>query len=138
MSNLPTVQLIYEAFGKGDIPAILDVIAEDVEWEAWDDNSAVKAGVPWMVWSDQGGFGFERSDGSYVDAMLVALGLTPGTLSNPKITLSTAKPRVGDRITVKVSATRTGPVGACPETWFVSHTRGHGDRSRCHDGGRRP
>jgi len=49
VSNLATVQTIYEAFGKGDIPAILDVLADDVEWEAWADNSAVKAGVPTMV-----------------------------------------------------------------------------------------
>jgi ketosteroid isomerase-like protein len=49
MSNLATVQAIYEAFGKGDVPAILDVLADDVEWESWADNSAVKAGVPWMT-----------------------------------------------------------------------------------------
>ena len=49
MSNIATVQGIYEAFGKGDVPAILDVLADDVEWESWADNSAVKAGVPWMI-----------------------------------------------------------------------------------------
>jgi ketosteroid isomerase-like protein len=49
MSNLGTVQGIYEAFGEGDVPAILAVLADDVEWEAWEDNSAVKAGLPWMV-----------------------------------------------------------------------------------------
>lgn len=49
MSNLSTVQSVYEAFGKGDIPAILDLLADDVEWESWADNSAVKAGVPTMV-----------------------------------------------------------------------------------------
>jgi ketosteroid isomerase-like protein len=49
MSNLGTVQRIYEAFGKGDVPAILDVLAEDIEWEAWENNSAVNAGVPWMT-----------------------------------------------------------------------------------------
>jgi ketosteroid isomerase-like protein len=49
MSNLAIVQGIYEAFGRGDIPAILDVLADDVEWEAWADNSAVRAGVPWMI-----------------------------------------------------------------------------------------
>ena len=49
MSNLATVQGIYEAFGKGDVPAILDVLADDVEWESWGDNSAVNAGVPWMT-----------------------------------------------------------------------------------------
>ncbi len=49
VSNLSTVQSIYEAFGKGDVAAILDVLADDVEWGAWADNSAVKAGVPTMV-----------------------------------------------------------------------------------------
>lgn len=49
MSNLAKVQGIYEAFGKGDISAILDVLADDVAWESWADNSAVKAGVPWMI-----------------------------------------------------------------------------------------
>lgn len=42
------VSAIYEAFGKGDIPAILDHLAEAVQWESWPDNSAQKAGVPWM------------------------------------------------------------------------------------------
>jgi ketosteroid isomerase-like protein len=49
VSNIATVQGIYEAFGKGDVPAILGVLADEVEWESWADNSAVKAGVPWMV-----------------------------------------------------------------------------------------
>ena len=49
MSNLETVRGIYEAFAKGDVPAILEVLADDVEWEAWADNSSVNAGVPWMV-----------------------------------------------------------------------------------------
>lgn len=49
MSNLAAVQSIYEAFGKGDIPTILELLADDVEWESWADNSSVNAGVPWMV-----------------------------------------------------------------------------------------
>jgi len=49
MSNLAAVQSIYEAFGKGDVPAILDLLADDVEWEAWENNSSVNAGVPWMT-----------------------------------------------------------------------------------------
>lgn len=49
MSNLSSVQSIYEAFGKGDVPTILDLLADDVEWEVWEDNSAVAAGVPWML-----------------------------------------------------------------------------------------
>lgn len=43
-----TVQSIYAAFGRGDIPAILAVLDEHVAWEAWDDNRAAVAGVPWM------------------------------------------------------------------------------------------
>lgn len=49
MSNhLATVGAIYEAFGKGDIPTILGYMADDVRWEEWDDNSAQRAGVPWL------------------------------------------------------------------------------------------
>ncbi|HEU0220915.1 MAG TPA: nuclear transport factor 2 family protein [Paracoccaceae bacterium] len=33
MSNIPTVQAIYAAFGRGDIAEILSHLAEDVEWE---------------------------------------------------------------------------------------------------------
>jgi uncharacterized protein len=46
MGNLATVQAIYEAFGNGDVPAILDHMAEDIEWDHWEDNVAQKAGVP--------------------------------------------------------------------------------------------
>ena len=45
---LQTVQQIYAAFGRGDIPAILDALDEDVKWESWEDNSAQRAGVPWL------------------------------------------------------------------------------------------
>ena len=45
---LSTVGKIYEAFGKGDIPTILAQMADDEQWEAWADNSAQKAGVPWL------------------------------------------------------------------------------------------
>ncbi|MEZ5039228.1 MAG: nuclear transport factor 2 family protein [Saprospiraceae bacterium] len=47
-SNLATVQAIYEAFGKGDVPAIISHLAEDVQWESWANNTAQKAGVPWL------------------------------------------------------------------------------------------
>jgi hypothetical protein len=46
--NLATVGAIYEAFGRGDIPAILSRLADDVRWEEWADNTAQKAGVPWL------------------------------------------------------------------------------------------
>lgn len=48
MSNLQSAQAIYEAFGRGDIPAIIGMMADDVAWEHWADNSAQKAGVPSM------------------------------------------------------------------------------------------
>ena len=31
--NVGTVAAIYEAFGRGDLPAILDQLADDVQWE---------------------------------------------------------------------------------------------------------
>src|SRR5690349_14375674 len=48
MSHIETVQQIYAAFGRGDVPAILAHLADDVAWEAWDDNHAQRAGVPWL------------------------------------------------------------------------------------------
>ena len=33
MSNVETVQAIYDAFGRGEIEAILDQLADDVEWD---------------------------------------------------------------------------------------------------------
>jgi ketosteroid isomerase-like protein len=49
MSNIDTVQAMYGAFGRGDIPAILEQMADDVSWEAWEvENTAQDAGVPWV------------------------------------------------------------------------------------------
>ena len=45
---LEVVQGIYGAFQRGDIPAILAALADDVAWEAWSENSAQVAGVPWL------------------------------------------------------------------------------------------
>lgn len=44
MSHIQTVQSIYAAFGRGDVPAILPHLADDVEWEYGMSN----AGVPWF------------------------------------------------------------------------------------------
>lgn len=46
---LETVQSIYAAFGRGDVPAILAHLHDDVAWESWTDNSAARANVPWML-----------------------------------------------------------------------------------------
>jgi ketosteroid isomerase-like protein len=44
MAQVETVQQIYQEFGRGDIPAILSHLAEDVEWE-YGNNST---DVPWL------------------------------------------------------------------------------------------
>ena len=33
MTPLETVQTIYTAFGRGDVPAIIDLMSPDVAWE---------------------------------------------------------------------------------------------------------
>jgi uncharacterized protein len=43
--NVTTITDLYAAFGRGDIPAIVDALAEDVRWEHWDDNTAQREGV---------------------------------------------------------------------------------------------
>ena len=48
MTPLETVEKIYAAFGRGDVPAIVEAMSDDVEWESWADNSAQQAGVPWL------------------------------------------------------------------------------------------
>jgi ketosteroid isomerase-like protein len=43
-----TVAAIYAAFGRGDVPAILDHLADDVQWEHWSEWTPHAAGVPWL------------------------------------------------------------------------------------------
>jgi uncharacterized protein len=42
------VEALYAAFGRGDVPAILDLVSDDVRWEDWADSFAQRAGVPWL------------------------------------------------------------------------------------------
>lgn len=44
MSHLATVHGIYAAFGRRDIPAILEALAEDVDWEYGQPSTD----VPWL------------------------------------------------------------------------------------------
>ena len=39
---------IYAAFGRGDVPSILDRLADDVAWEHWAAWTPHAAGVPWL------------------------------------------------------------------------------------------
>lgn len=49
VSNLKTVQAIYEAFGRGDVPFILDQVADDVRWDHWDPPGPAHTGaVPYL------------------------------------------------------------------------------------------
>jgi hypothetical protein len=43
--NIKTVQRIYEAFGRGDIHAILDEVTDDVDWAVEPDGAAPWNGV---------------------------------------------------------------------------------------------
>jgi len=43
MGNTGTVREIYEAFGRGDVSAILNKLDDNVEWE----TQAPVPGVPW-------------------------------------------------------------------------------------------
>jgi uncharacterized protein len=48
--NAAAVQRIYAAFGSGDIPTLLDHLADDIAWESWTAGHAGQAaGVPWMA-----------------------------------------------------------------------------------------
>lgn len=45
-TNTDTVAAIYEAFGRGDVPHILDQLTNDVLWDAdWIDNYPQRAGI---------------------------------------------------------------------------------------------
>jgi ketosteroid isomerase-like protein len=48
--NAATVTTIYEAFGRGDVPAIIERLAPDVHWNVMEPpTSGQEAGVPWLV-----------------------------------------------------------------------------------------
>ena len=46
MGNLETVQGIYQAFGTGNIPGILDALSENVEWDGVYERA--RTDVPWI------------------------------------------------------------------------------------------
>lgn len=45
MSNTDTVKAMYEAFGRGDVPAILDKLDDNVEW----DTDYTDPAAPWLA-----------------------------------------------------------------------------------------
>lgn len=49
MGNVETVQGIYEAFGRGDLAAVLAPLADDVVWDEWHGgNAAVDDGISYL------------------------------------------------------------------------------------------
>ena len=44
MTNSAKVAALYQAFGRGDIPSIIEQVSEDVVWE----RSEVDHGIPWL------------------------------------------------------------------------------------------
>lgn len=44
MNHTETVQQIYQAFSRGDVPAILNALAESIEWE----HDGHDSGIPWL------------------------------------------------------------------------------------------
>ena len=63
--HLATVQNIYAAFGRGDVPAILEHISDDCVWE----YGGSPNDVPWLQWRrGRGGAGeFLRIAGTELD-----------------------------------------------------------------------
>jgi ketosteroid isomerase-like protein len=47
--NVKTVQSVYDAFGRADLPAILDALTDDVDWA----SSVESSEVPW--WGERHG-----------------------------------------------------------------------------------
>jgi ketosteroid isomerase-like protein len=48
-ANAATVADIYAAFGRGDVPAILDTLTDGVAWDDWPDNFAQRAQVAHLL-----------------------------------------------------------------------------------------
>lgn len=70
--NVSTVGEIYAAFGRGDVPAILSRLADDVAWE----HDFVDHGIPWI----KARKGHEEVVGFFRD--LAALQITKFTVLN--------------------------------------------------------
>ena len=44
-ANIGAVEEIYAAFGRSDIPAVLERLSDDVRWDQWADSFGQRAGV---------------------------------------------------------------------------------------------
>src|SRR6185503_3318229 len=46
--NIQLIQKIYAAFGRGDVPAILEVLSDDVKWGVYS-RSKASSNMPWHM-----------------------------------------------------------------------------------------
>ena len=47
MSNIDLIRSVYDAFGRGDIPAVLGAMDADLEWREAEGNPYEPSGNPW-------------------------------------------------------------------------------------------
>jgi len=48
MSNVETMQDLYAAFGRGDIPSVLGAMDPNIEWREAENNPYQPDGTPWI------------------------------------------------------------------------------------------
>lgn len=48
MSNVKTMQDLYAAFGRGDIPSVLGGMDPNIEWREAENNPYQPSGAPWV------------------------------------------------------------------------------------------
>jgi ketosteroid isomerase-like protein len=48
-SDIDVIKAVYAAFGRGDLAEFLSHLHDDVQWEAWADNHAQRAEVPYLA-----------------------------------------------------------------------------------------
>jgi len=69
--NVKTIQQVYEAFGRGDVAAILDTLTDDVDWA----SEAASTEVPW--WGVRNGKGAAADFFAQIAATQEVLEFTP-------------------------------------------------------------
>jgi len=48
VSNMPLARNVYDAFGRGDIPAVLEMMDPDIEWREAEGNPYKPDGKAWL------------------------------------------------------------------------------------------
>ena len=48
MSGVETISGLYEAFGRGDVPAVLGAMTPDIQWYEAEGNPYQPSGEPWI------------------------------------------------------------------------------------------